>query len=872
MYEQKEKYVHGKTKECDCMSERIYINNNWKFSEIFSEEMIKNTYDESEMVSVRLPHTCKETPYHYFDESEYQMVSGYRRIIHAPKEWKSQVVMLTFEGIAHEAEVYVNGKKAGAHHCGYTEFTTDISEYLRFDEDNILTVKVDSRESLNQPPFGKVIDYMTYGGIYRDAYLEVKNPDYIQDVYVVPEIDNGNIVIYYEIKGSCEELQISLKHQKQDVYPYGRSFPVRSHIDSDASIKIKEQADKWKDSLSQSLSEKSIVKGKICYPVEAIDLWQVDNPILYDVKVLMYKDGKPVDEKIIRTGFRRAQFREDGFYLNGKKLKIRGLNRHQSYPYVGYAMPKSMQEMDAEVLKNELGLNAVRTSHYPQSHHFLNRCDELGLLVFTEIPGWQHIGDEKWKEQAVQNTKDMVKQYRNHTSIISWGVRINESPDDDDLYKRTNQAAHELDPHRPTGGVRNLKKSSFLEDIYTYNDFVHNGTNRGCEKKINIVPDMRKPYMITEYNGHMYPTKAFDCEDHRLEHAMRHARVLNAVAGEADICGSFGWCMADYNTHKDFGSGDRICYHGVLDMFRNHKLAAEVYASQCDIECGDDSQQNKEFLSVSQLEKAFGLPYLSKSNKNPVLAVSSSMDIGEHPGSNCGKTYIFTNADSVRMYKNDQFISELKKSDSEYRNLPHGPLLISDYIGDTLEKNEAFKPEVAKDLKKALNVVARYGIDNIPKSVYPLAAKLMMMHRLTYRQIADLYGKYIGNWGDTSITYRFDAIKDGKVVKSVIKQSMKKVMLKAEASHTTLREEETYDVAAVRICAVDENGNVLPYYQEPVSIRLEGPAELIGPDVISLKGGMGGTYIKSTGKDGTIKLTFKSVQAEQADLSFVCQI
>lgn len=132
-------------------------------------------------------------------------------------------------------------------------------------------------------------------------------------------------------------------------------------------------------------------------------------------------------------GFRQAVFQKDGFYLNGHKLRIRGLNRHQSYPYVGYAMPASIQRMDAEVLKKELGLNAVRTSHYPQSQEFINRCDELGLMVFTEIPGWQHIGDEAWKAQAVENVKDMVIQYRNHPSIILWGVRINESQDDDEF-------------------------------------------------------------------------------------------------------------------------------------------------------------------------------------------------------------------------------------------------------------------------------------------------------------------------------------------------------------------------------------------------------------------------------------------------------
>ena len=126
-------------------------------------------------------------------------------------------------------------------------------------------------------------------------------------------------------------------------------------------------------------------------------------------------------------------------------------------------MPKSMQCLDADILKYELGVNAVRTSHYPQSHYFLERCDEIGLLVFTELPGWQHIGDEEWKRQAVENTRDMVRQYRNHASIILWGVRINESQDDDEFYKRTNAAAKELDPYRQTGGVRAHQKSSLLE-------------------------------------------------------------------------------------------------------------------------------------------------------------------------------------------------------------------------------------------------------------------------------------------------------------------------------------------------------------------------------------------------------------------------
>ena len=110
----------------------------------------------------------------------------------------------------------------------------------------------------------------------------------------------------------------------------------------------------------------------------------------------------------------------------------------------------------------------------------LEACDERGLLVFTEIPGWQHIGDEAWKQIAMKNTEEMVLQYRNHPSIILWGVRINESMDEDALYTETNRIAHALDSTRQTSGVRYIRKSSLLEDVYAYNDFSHQGNNAGC--------------------------------------------------------------------------------------------------------------------------------------------------------------------------------------------------------------------------------------------------------------------------------------------------------------------------------------------------------------------------------------------------------
>ncbi len=809
------------------MTHRLYLNDDWLFTEQFEDSLVTPEYPENTLQPVRLPHTCKETPFHYFDESLYQMVSGYRRHLLIPKDWQGKRILLIFEGAAHDSTVFCNGKKVGEHHCGYTAFTVDLTDNVLYGQDNLLCVRLDSRENLNVPPFGYVIDYMTYGGIYRDVRLEVKEKVSLSDIFVHTAIDFRLSPVTAQITS-----EITLTESDENVTIRQYYMPKSTAAAQESWRLLCEQT----VSTDVSCDKEFSLTATITAPL----LWDTEEANLYILKTQLYQDNTLLDETETTFGIREAVFKKDGFYLNGRKLRIRGLNRHQSFPYVGYAMPKSMQRLDADLLKKELGLNAVRTSHYPQSHYFLERCDELGLLVFTEFPGWQHIGDDSWKAQAVANAEDMIRQYRNHPSIILWGIRINESPDDDAFYEKTNAVAHKLDPSRPTGGVRAMKKSHLLEDIYTYNDFLHDGEMPGCDPKKKVTSDMEKPYLISEYNGHMYPTKAFDNEERRSEHAIRHANVLDAVAGQPDIAGSFGWCMFDYNTHKDFGSGDRICYHGVMDMFRNPKLAANIYA--CEQE------------------------------QTPVLEITSSMDIGEHPGCNRGNIYILSNADSVKMYKNDRFIKEYLPGMSPYKHLKHGPILIDDFIGDSFAQNERFRPKHAKEITDAMNLVARGSLNHIPKRLYLTALKLLLIYHIDFAEVTRLYTKYIGDWGGTATIYRFDAIKDGKVVKSVTKEPVREIRLEAEADHTILTEQHSYDVALVRIRAVDDHGNVLPFYQEPVRLLTEGDISIIGPDTIALQGGMGGTYVKSTGRSGRGALLLQSQTAGEIRIPFQIMI
>ena len=785
---------------------RIYINNDWLFAANFKEEYIFGNIDEN-MSGIRLPHNTCELPFNYFSEDIYQMLCAYRRAIYAPKEWADKRIVITFEGAAHYLEVFLNGEKIGEHYSGYTAFSLELTGRLKFDEENILVVKLDSRENLNIPPFGNVIDYMTYGGIYRDVYIEIKENCFISDVFVKPEA-TGKIVSDITLDGEI---------------PHGAKIRQTAILEgSENEIFIAEV-----ETSKQAIS--------ICGFVSDVKLWDIQHPDRYIVTTELIVNNKIIDIHQVKVGFRQARFTNKGFFLNGRRVQILGLNRHQSYPYVGYAMPESIQRDDARVLK-DLGVNAVRTSHYPQSQYFIDECDKLGLLVFTEIPGWQYIGDQNWQNQALKNVEEMVLQYRNHPSIIIWGVRINESPDNHDLYLRTNEVAHRLDPTRQTGGVRNFSRSELLEDVYTYNDFFHDGKRAGCEPKAAITSDVEKPYLVTENNGHMFPTKSFDDEKHRTQHALRHARVINDVASHPDICGSFAWCMADYNTHRDFGSGDRICYHGVTDMFRNHKTVASVYKAQ--------------------------------GNYEDVLEISSSMDIGEHPASINGKVWIFTNADSVRMYKNGSFVKEYKPHNKHFPSMVKSPILIDDYVGKLLETEEKMPPEKARYIAKAVNFVALYGYPNITPMPTKMAHKCLTVYDTTVDQIVNLYAKYVGNLGSQGTVYRFDAIKDGKVVKTVTKTQMNRLGLEINVSHTNLHEGNSYDVAVVRLRAVDENGNLLSYSNEAIKITTEGPIELIGPDIFSLRGGMAGFYLKTTGEKGTAKVKISCPRVEDIFIDF----
>ncbi len=577
------------------ISERriIPLNHKWLFNERSSAAAMQPGFNDKSWTRVTIPHTNKMLPMNGFDEHEYMFVSAYRRHFRLPAALKGKRIFVDFGGVMTAAKVFINGKDLGEYKGGYTSFSYELTQHINWAGDNVLAVEVDSTERKDIPPFGGMIDYLTFGGIYRDVSIRAVNPIHINNVFAKPiNVLQPNKAV--EVHAFIEGFGPGLRLTKTRV----------ELLDGDTIIATKEDVNLAPEVYTTSWVKMVRSQRLLLENLGSIELWDIDKPKLYKVSVTLFDGDTVIDHYDTRIGFREAKFTPEGFYLNGKRLKLVGLNRHQTYPYVGQAMPARVQKRDALILKNELKCNIVRTSHYPQSPDFLDACDEIGLLVFEEIPGWQHIGDKAWQDLTVQHVGEMIRRDWNHPSIILWGVRVNESPDNHDLYTRTNALSHELDDSRQTGGVRFRYNSERLEDVFTMNDF-----------GFPLRPPNHPLYLNTEFNGHMFPTKRFDNGDRLREHTHRHARVHDALAGDVKYAGGLAWCAFDYNTHDYFGSGDRICYHGVSDIFRIPKPAAGFYRSQCDPSeeivlepafhwaCGDENEAFTIGLVSSNCEK-----------------------------------------------------------------------------------------------------------------------------------------------------------------------------------------------------------------------------------------------------------------------------
>lgn len=753
------------------------LNFNWKFIPNFKDEYLK-VAPEGELVNI--PHSVKEIPYNYFSENDYQIVSTYEKFFDVDNFDNKRRYFIRFDGFMVKANIYLNDKHLGEYVSAYIPVEIEITDFVK-EKNNRLLVILNGKEDKDVPPFGFALDYITFSGIYREVYLIDEPQTYLRHIFVNAD-SKGNIKIKYDVIGNDEI------HVEHSLLKNGEKLA--------------------------SFTEDE-------YKFDSFKVWDLANPELYTLKSVIKENGQ---EYLTTFGFRDIKFNKNGFYLNGKKIKLVGLNRHQGYPYMGYAASKALQESDADLLKYKVGANVVRTSHYPQSEHFLNRCDEIGLLVLNEIPGWQHIGEsDKWKEQCLAFTREMVLLERNHPCLIAHGVRIDESIDDHDLYTKTNKIAHELDPSRQTIGVRNFVGSECLEDVYGYNDFICNSMKVGLLKP-SKVKTSGHPLLVTEYMGHMNPLKATSDSAKKIEVALRHAKVINDNFKYKETAGAIGWCFVDYHTHVDFGSGDHICPHGVFDLYRNPKYSSYIYASQQD-----------DF---------------------PVMKVLSNMKPGDVPEAIFSDIYVATNCDYIELYKNDELVNAFYPNKEQFESLKHPPIYIDDIIGKTFNE-ERFPCKIHMKIAKMFSYAALHGFNSLPLKTKIYLAYCMVKYKMQYSDLVQYWNKYVGAWGGKAMTYTFKGYKDNRLVAESKLGPSTEFDLKAEVDKDILINEDTYDTAQIKLSHIDQFGSVMEYSNRIIKVKCEGPIKLVGPNEQALLGGQLTLYVNSINKNGPAKVTIE---------------
>ena len=764
------------------------LNFGWSFIEGFEQDYLTK-FDSLKSKEVNIPHNPIDVPYNYFSETIYQKLFTYEKIFDVNDYEKDKIYILHFEAFMFKTDIYLNGELLGNYYSGYLPVDIDVSKYIK-EKNNRLVVVLDSKENKDYPPFGFAIDYLTFSGIYREVWLESHLPTYLTNFYIYGDME-GNIDILFDVNGDDE-------------------YKIEHAV------------------LDENNQEITRFSGN-SYEISEFKLWDLDNPVLYKLRTTVTVGDKK-EEYVNRFAFRDAKFTNKGFYLNNQKVKLVGLNRHQGYPYMGYAASKSLQEDDALILKNELGVNIVRTSHYPQSEHFLNKCDEIGLLVVNEIPGWQHLGQsETWRNACVENTRRMVLKERNHPCVIAHGVRIDESVDDHELYKKTNEIAHNLDKYRQTIGVRNFTNSELLEDIYGYNDFVCDSLNVGLIEPKKIKTN-KKPLLVTEYMGHMDPVKPNSDEGKRVEVALRHAKVIDDNFKHENACGAIGWCFVDYHSHTDFGSGDHICPHGVLDLYRNKKYTAAIYASQQD--------------------------------KFPVMEVLSNMKPGDVPEAIFNDIYIATNCDYVEVFKNNEFVTKLLPKNDRFKYLKHPPILLDDIVGATFNEDK-FPQRIHLKIARMFSYAAMHGFNHLPLKMKLYLGWCMFKYKVSYTDLVGYWNKYVGSWGGMAKTYKFIGYKDGKAVKELELGPSNEFDLEVIPNKTVLENKETYDTLKITLRHVDSHKSIMQYSQRIIDIKTEGPIKLVGPNQQTLIGGQLTLYINSENKKGNAGITIRMDNIEK---------
>ncbi|MGO4773163.1 glycoside hydrolase family 2 protein [Flavobacterium sp. W22_SRS_FK3] len=487
------------------------INGQWLYTEdnTTSAEQVNKSSHWSE---INLPHSWNSEDVTDLEPGYRRGASWYKKNIQIEDLKSTSNYYLYFEGANITTTVYINNKKAGTHTGGYIGFKIDATPFLKTGANEVL-IRVDNSYNIEIIPSQKS-DFYIYGGLTRDVWLLEMNKTHISNLKVnTPKVTakNASVTLDFTInnwdKIANARIKTVIKNPKGKIVAT-KSVPLLGGTASIAFENIKNP-----------------------------DLWDTDHPNLYTLESSITTNKTTIDIFDDKVGLRWFEFKDHGpFYLNGKRLLIRGTHRHEEHAGVGAAMSNKQHRADMESIK-KMGANFVRLAHYPQDPEIYKACDELGLLVWDELPWCRGgIGNETWQTNTKNMLREMITQNYNHPSIIIWslGNEMNWLPDfpdggntkrTNDFLKELNTIAHQLDPNRKTA-IRKYYEGSEIVDVFSPSIWSgwYSGSYKNYQKAIDVYKKQYKHFIHAEYGGD--------------SHMGRHTE--NPVTGEGVITAD-GW-------------------------------------------------------------------------------------------------------------------------------------------------------------------------------------------------------------------------------------------------------------------------------------------------------------------------------------------
>ena len=615
----------------------VSFNKNWQFLRLEKEI----TYgDEDKWQQVSLPHTPKIEPTIVNDQ--WQGNVWYKKIIKAPKAWRNKKLFIRFEAAMSHAEVWLNGTKIGEHFGGYLPFTLDVSEAMKIDEPNELKLKLNNEDNpMIGPKPLKNLDFNTYGGLYREVNLLVKNSLYITDEIHVNEVASGGVFVTFP-QISKNESVVNVKTHIANDSQENQRFNLKQSLFFNGALvaQSSENTQVLNSGDSNQFSQNLRVLNS--------QLWSPKQPNLYKLTTQIYLENKLIEQKTTRLGIRKFEFNsKNELLINGVKTFLRGVNRHQEYPHVGYATSPQADYRDAVKIKSA-GFDYVRLSHYPHSKAFMDAADELGLVLIVPILGWQYyLEDPAFKEQVIRTCHDLIRRDRNHASVLAWECSLNESWMPEEFIDELHNVVKQEDPDRLSAGWQ------LGYDIYL----------QARQHRLKHYQTPTQPYNVSEYGDWEYYAQNAGLNQDLWGDLKEHERTSRQLlsAGEARLLQqtrniqeahndnlttpAFAdgyWVMFDYNR----GYADDLEASGIMSIYRLPKYSYYFFQSQ------RDATENSPFFE-----------------SGPMVHIASEWT--ENSSTN---VRVFSNADEVELWLNERLISRNKpKIDKLSTHLRHPP-------------------------------------------------------------------------------------------------------------------------------------------------------------------------------------------------------